>query len=118
MGTLKWPLRISSMDGHKVQDIEAVVGTGAFYTTLPASLLRGLGIQQRGKCRVPQAGGRGMDMDYGQAWASIDGKSEITLVVFGEDDSQALLGTYTLVGLALEVDPIEQRLVPKTLILY
>ena len=118
METFKWPLRIASMDGHKVQDIEMVVGTGAFYTTLPAGLLRSLGIEPRGKCRVPQADGRGIDLDYGQARATIDGESVITLVVFGEDDSPALLGTYTLDGLALEVDPIEQRLVPKTLILF
>ena len=118
METFKCPLRISSMDGHKVQDIEAVVGTGAFCTTLPANLLVGLGIEPRGKRRVPQADGRGIDLDYGQGWVSIDGESEITLVVFGEDDSQALLGTYTLDGLALAVDPIEQRLVPKTLIMY
>ena len=118
MGTFKWPLRISSIDGHQSQDIEVVVGTGDFYTTLPVALLRSLGIEPRGKCRVPQAGGPGVDLDYGQAWVSIDGKSEITQVVFGEDDSQALLGTYTLDGLALAVDPIEQQLVPKTLILY
>ena len=118
MGTFKCNLRISSMDGHKVQDIEAIVGTGAFYTTLPAGLLRSLGIEPRGKRRVPQAGGRGIYLDYGQAWASIDGKSVITLVVFGEDDSPVLLGTYTLDGLALEVDPIKQQLVPKTLILF
>ena len=118
MGTFKWPLRVASMDGQRVQDIEANVGAGVFYTTLPAGLLRSLGIEPRGKCRVPQAGGRGTDLDYGQAWASIDGKSVITLVVFGEDDSQALLRTYTLDGLALAVDPIEQRLVPKSLIMY
>ncbi len=118
MGTFKWPLRIASMDGRQSQDIEANVGAGVFYTTLPAGLLRSLGIEPRGKRRVPQAGERGIDLDYGQAWATIDGKSVTTLVVFGEDDSPALLGTYTLDGLALEVDPIEQRLVPKTLILF
>ena len=118
METFKCPLRISSMDGHKVQDIEVVVETGAFYTMLPASLLVGLGIKPRGKRRVPQTDGRGIDLDYGQAWVSMDGESEITLAVFGEDDSQALLGPYTLDGLALAVDPIEQRLVPKTLIMY
>ena len=118
MGTFNRSLRISSMDGRQSQDVEAVVGTGAFYTTLPVGLLRSLGIEPKGKRRVPQAGGRGIDLDYGQAWASIGGKSEITQVVFGEDDSQALLGTYTLDDLALEVDPIEQRLIPKTLIMY
>ncbi len=81
------------MDGQQARDVEATVGTGAFYTTLPASLLRGLGIEPRGKRRVPLVDGRRVDLDYEQAWVSMDGGSEITLVVFGEDDSQALLGT-------------------------
>ena len=118
MGTFKWPVRISSMDGQQVQDVEAMVDTGAFYTTLPASLLRGLGIEPRGKRRVPLADERRLVLDYGQAWVSIDGESVITLVIFGEDDGPALLGTYTLDGLALAVDPTEQQLVPKTLIMY
>ena len=47
-----------------------------------------------------------------------DGERVTTLVIFGEDDSPALLGAYTLEGLALAVDPVEQRLVPTHLILY
>ena len=93
MGTFKWPLRISSMEGHQVQDIEAIVGTGAVYTMLPGSLLRDLGIEPRGRRRVPLADGRHVDLDYGQAWVTIGGESEITLVVFGEDNAPALLGT-------------------------
>ena len=48
MGTFKWPLRISSMDGQQAQDIEATVDTGASFTTLPSSLLRELGIEPTG----------------------------------------------------------------------
>lgn len=32
--------------------------------------------------------------------------------IFGEDDSPPVLGAYTLEGLALAVDPLNQRLVP------
>ena len=35
MGTFKWPLSISSMDGQQAQKIEATVDTGASFTTLP-----------------------------------------------------------------------------------
>ena len=118
MGTFNWPLRISSMDGQQVQYLEATVDTGAAYTVLPASLLRGLGVEPRGKRRVLLADGRRVEMDYGQAWATIGGESVITLVVFGEDDAPALLGAYTLDGLALAVDPTGQRLVPTPLIMY
>ena len=51
-------------------------------------------------------------MDYGQAWATIDGESVVTIVVFGQDEAPPLLGAYTLEGLALTVDPEAQRLVP------
>ena len=39
-------------------------------------------------------------------------------MVFSEDDAPPLLGAYTLEGLALAVDPLNQRLVPTHLILY
>ena len=118
MGTFNWPLRISSMDGQQSRDIEATVYTGAAYTTLPARVLHEIGVESIGQRRFLLADGRRMYMDYGEAKASINGESVTTLVVFGEDDGPALLGAYTLEGLALAVDPVEQRLVPTHLIMY
>ena len=71
-----------------------------------------------GKRRFLLADGRRIEMDYGEARATVDGENVTTLVVFGEDDAPALLGAYTLEGLALAVDPVEQRLVPTHLIMY
>ena len=118
MGTFNWLLRISSMDGEQSREIEATVDTGAAYTTLPASLLHEIGVEPRGKRRFLLAGERRIEMDYGEARASINGESVTTLVVFGRDEAPALLGAYTLEGLALAVDPVEQRLVPTHLIMY
>ena len=118
MGTFEWPVRISSMDGQRVRDVEATVDTGAAYTTLPASLLNELGIEPMGKRTFLLADGRRVEIDYGQAWATINGESVVTIVVFGEDDAPPLLGAYTLEGLALAVDPTSQRLVPTHLIMY
>ena len=118
MGTFKWPLRISSMDCQKTLEIEATVDTGAAYTTLPARLLRELGVEPAGKRRFLLADERRVDMEYGEARATVDSESVTTLVIFGEDNGPSLLGAYTLEGLALAVDPVEQRLVPTHLILY
>ena len=118
MGTFSWPLRISSMDGKRSRDIEAMVDTGAAYTSLPASMMHELGVESMGQRRFLLADGRRIYMDYGEAKATVDGESVTTLVIFGEDDAPALLGAYTLEGLALAVDPVEQRLVPTHLILY
>ena len=118
METFKWPLRIASMDGQQTQDVEATVDTGAAYTTLPANLLRELGIEPMDKGVFLLADGRRVEIDIGRAWARVNGSSEVTLVVFGEDNAPALLGAYTLEGLRLAVDPIAQRLVPTHLIMY
>ena len=118
MRTFICPLRISGMDGGQSIEIEATVDTGAAYTTLPASLLRELGVTPVGKRRFLLADGRRLELDFGEARAAINGESVTTLVVFGEDDAPALLGAYTLEGLALAVDPVNQRLVPTHLIMY
>ena len=118
MGTFSWPLRISSMDGQQARDLEATVDTGAAYTTLPGQLLRDLEIQPMGTRRFLIADGRRIEMDYGQAMATIGDDTVTTIVAFGGSDSPPLLGRYTLDGLALAVDPVEQRLVPTHLILY
>ncbi len=118
MGTFSWPLRISGMNGGASREIEATVDTGAAYTTLPARLLRELEIEPMGQRRFLLADGRRVDMDHGQAWVGIDGERVVSIVVFGEDEAPPLLGAYTLEGLALAVDPVEQRLIPTHLIMY
>ena len=118
MGTFNWPFRISGMDGGPSREIEATVDTGAAYTTLPRRLLRELGVEPTGRRRFLLADGRRVDMDVGQAWVAINGERVVTIVAFADDDAPPLLGAYTLEGLALAVDPVEQRLVPTHLILY
>ncbi len=100
------------MDGQRVREIETTVDTGAAYTTLPSSLLHELGIEPMDKGLFLLADGRRVEMDIGRGLATVDGSSEVTLVVFGEDDAPALLEAYTLEGLRLAVVPIAQRLVP------
>ncbi len=114
MGVFNWPVRLDSMDGERSLEIEAMVDTGASYTIVPATLLRELGVTPFNKITVVLADGRQVEMDIGRAWATINGASEVTLVVFGEDGARALLGAYTLEGLRLAVDPHNHTLIPAT----
>ena len=118
MGTFSWPIQISTVDGLHAKHIDAIVDTGAAYTTLPTPLLRDIGVEPVGQRRLLLADERRIFMDFGEARATIDGESVTTLVVFGEENAPPLLGAYTLEGLALAVDPVEQRLVPTHVILY
>ncbi len=116
--SFKWPLRISSMNYQQSRNIAATVDTGVSFTTLPSSLLRELGVEATGKRGFLGADGRRIELEFGQARATIDGESVVTIVVFGEDEAPPLLGAYILEGLALAVDPEAQRLVPTQMILY
>ena len=112
MGTFNCPLRLTSMDGDQSLDLDALVDTGAFHTMVPARLLDQIGVRRTERMSLRFADGRTARHDVGHAWASVNGKSVATLVVFGRDDSIALLGAYTLEGLSLAVDPVTQRLLP------
>ncbi len=78
---------------------------------VPARLLHDLGAERSASRRMRLADGRVVDADIGEARVTVNGESVTTLVVFGEDDAPSLLGAYTLEGLALTVDPIDQRLI-------
>ena len=80
--------------------------------------MRGIGVTPEGTRRLSLADGRRLGMNYGEVRATVLGESVTSRVVFGEEDAPALLGAYTLEGLALAVDPVDQRLVPTHLILY
>ena len=117
-GTLKWPLRIAGLSGRRARDIKVAVETGAFYTSLPARWLRELGVEPLGERRLLVADGRYTCAHVGEARATVNGKTVTTLVTFADDDAPPVLGTYTLDGLGLTVNPVARRLVPKRFIMY
>ena len=86
--------------------------TGAFFTLVSAKLLRELGVERFDSYSAELADGRLVDYDAGYALATVDGRTVTTLVLFGNDDVEPLLGAYTLEGLQLAVDPVNARLIP------
>ena len=117
-GTLTWTLRITALSGQRARDIEVAVDTGALYTALPSLWLRELGVEPLGERELLLANGRRTRVDVGEARATVNGKTVTTLVAFADDDAPPVLGTYTLDGVGLMVDPVARRLVPKNFIMY
>ena len=112
MGTFNWPIRLESMDGERSLQLDALVDTGSFYTIVPDGLLKKLETVPTEKVGLELADGRRVVWDIGEARATIDDRKVTTLVVFGEDGVDPVLGAYTLEGLRLSVDPVEETLVP------
>ncbi len=112
MGTFRVNLEIGDPAGTRFETVEALVDTGATYTAVPAPVLERLGIAPHVRDTFVSADGRRVERDIGRTWVRVDGRTELTLVVFGDPESPALLGAYTLEGLRLAADPVSRRLVP------
>ena len=112
MGTFLIPVEASNLDQTKSETTEALVDTGATYTTLPTSLLRRLGISPHEQRRFSLANGVKLTRDVGWARLKIDSKQTYTLVVFGDEGAKPLLGAVTLEEMGLGVDPVARKLVP------
>ena len=117
MGTFKWPVTVSSLDGQQSADVEATVDTGALHCAMPARLLRGLGIEPDQRRRMRLADGRTVEVELGTAFVAVNGERAPVFVSFSEDGAPILLGAYALEILHLSVDPEGQRLIPNEEIL-
>ena len=112
MGVFTYEIEVGNPDGSRYETIEAIVDTGATYTMVPRSVLDRLGVRPHRRSRLLLADGRVAEQDVGRTWIRIDGDSEISLVIFGEEGTQPLLGAHAIEGLGLAVDPVHKRLVP------
>jgi predicted aspartyl protease len=110
MGTFFHPITIICPGGDELT-VEALVDTGATFTSLPASALRDLGVQPRRQARLRLADSSIREESLGWASVRINDQEEPTPVVFGGEESPPAIGMVTLEIMLLGVDPVEQRLV-------
>ena len=86
--------------------------SGATYTALPVSLLQRLGVAPHGARRFVLADGQRVELGFGRTWMRLDGREEISPVVFQEEGAQPLLGAVTLEIFGLGIDRVKGRLIP------
>jgi len=117
MATFQQPIEIATLDGSRSKRLKAWVDTGAAYTWIPRTVLEELDISPMFRRRFRLANGSEIERDCAQATVRVDGSALITVCVFGDEGSEPLLGAVTLEEMGLGVDPLNQRLVPVTLLL-
>lgn len=112
MGHFRVTLEIGDAQGQRFEAVDALVDTGATYTWMPRSLLERLGLSPQEQRDFILADGR--RVAYGLVWTPVrlEGRSQPTIVVFGGDDTDPLLGVFTLEGFGLGVDAVNRRLIP------
>lgn len=114
VGTFRYPIQIASLDGAVQETLDALVDTGATYTWIPRPILSRLGIAPTTRRRLQLADGTVIEREAGQILVTIDGERVITLCIFGDPGTMALLGAVTLEECGLAPDPVRQRLIPVT----
>ena len=112
MGAFTVQIEIGDLQGRQYAPLDALVDTGASTTVVPASVLRRLGIEPAMRQTFSRADGGEVELDMGKASVRVEGRETPTWVIFGSEDSGALLGAYTLAGTFLKVDPHNERLIP------
>lgn len=116
MGTFKMPLTVGNLTTGATEAVDALVDTGATYSTIPASVLERLGIAPSRTRRFRIASGERVEFPTAMAYFETGGYEGEARVVFGPED-QYLLGTTTLEDMLLVVDPVSKRLVPEEALL-
>ena len=112
MGTFQVTIEIGDPQGERWAPVRALVDTGSTFTWAPRDLLTRLGVEPELQADFRMADGRMVRRDIAQTQVRFEGQRRVTIVVFGDPDSPALLGAYTLEGFLLAPDPVSQRLVP------
>lgn len=113
MGTVRVDVEIENptRPGTRRMIPSVLVDTGAELSWVPADVLESLGIERNNKWLFRQADGTILERWTGIVVIGIGGKRTGDDVVFGEPGDLVLLGSRTLEGLNVRVEPVTKRLV-------
>ena len=89
----------------------ALIDTGAELSWFPRDILESLGIERRKLSRFRQATGAVVERWTGPAYVYVAGTWTSDEVVFGEPGDPVLLGSRSLEGLNLRIDPVNKQLI-------
>ena len=112
MGSFRVTIEIGNPKGERFEPVDVLVDTGASYTWVPGSLLRALGFRPEEQRDFILADGRRVQYGIATALIRVDGRVKPTPVVFGDEDTEPLLGVVTLEEFGLGVDALNERLIP------
>lgn len=97
--------------GTRIAVHNVLVDTGAELSCMPASVLDALGIARRRLLRFRQADGSVFERWTGSALVYAAEASATDDIIFGEPRDLVLLGSRSLEGLNLRVDPVSKQLI-------
>jgi predicted aspartyl protease len=113
MGTFRIDVELENpaIPSQRLTLHSVLIDTGAELSWFPAGVLESLGIERSKPSRFRQATGTVVERWTGEARIYAAGTRTIDEVVFGEPNDLVLLGSRSLEGLNLTIDPMNKRLI-------
>src|SRR6266566_1020705 len=113
MGSFRVDVEIENLarPGERRTLKSVLVDTGAELSWVPAEVLESLGVERNNQWRFRQADGTVLERWTGIVVIGVAGKRTGDDVVFGEPGDLVLLGSRTLEGLNVRIEPVTKRLV-------
>lgn len=112
MGAIYVTIEVGNASGDQFEPVEVMVDTGSTFTTVPADVLRRLGVSPQRTMQARLADGRIIDDEICDSVIRLEGRTFFTPISFGREGEASLLGVVALETALLAVDPVGQRLVP------
>lgn len=104
-------------DPSKSFEQSFLVDSGAVYSVVPRTHLAEIAIVPHSKRTFILANGEKIERDLGTAIFEYQGRRGDSLVIFGEEGDSVLLGSTTLEGFGLILDPFRRELKPLPMML-
>ena len=111
MGFIHVPVTVRNpADASKHWEGTFLVDTSAKGSLVPRPILESIGITPKGRCKHTLADGKEAVFDSAPARMDMMGEIIGTTILFGEEDSEPLLGRIAMASVGIEVDPHNQTL--------
>lgn len=114
MGTFETTIEVGDAAGLRFERLEALVDSGATYLMVPKDILASSGCEAIERRPFSLADGHIEEYEVGIVSLRLNGRTLPAICVFGDDDSEALLGAVALESFLLAADPVNKRLIPVT----
>src|SRR5438128_12677539 len=109
MGHFRVTVQVGNRAGERFERIEALADKCATHTWIPRDVLKQLGVTPEEEWPFVLADGR--EVRYPVAWIQIQigERAQPTIAVFGEPESEPILGVFALGGFRLAAAPADDR---------
>ena len=116
MGLIHVSVKVGNpANGRRAEEVRCLLDSGAIYSLVPRAVLQRLGIKPHSTREFALANGDVIHRRLATATFEYEGRRGDSMVIVGEPGDDPLLGTTTLDGFGLMLDPFRRELGPMQL---